>query len=211
MNDPLTLVITDTPGDIYASLMSVRQESYFPSAYDERYWGGGIHKLLSAEEIRRMHAEDAGSMFALAFTPDNQLQAYSRFTVGTKLEEVAPRHVACEQEGEVTFIHIIAARSQIRGQALTWQVNGQARQGKVGRVLYDEICNFSIERGMKMAVAEVCVYPVPNIPSLLLHRNAGFVALGKGEDVQIRASRHDSGETIAFSRFAKPLFDPCEL
>ena len=211
MKDTLTLVITDTPGDIYASLMSIRQESYFPSAYDERYWGGGIHKLLSAEEIRRMHAEDAGSMFALAYAADGQLQAYSRFTIGTKLEEAAARQIACEQEGKVTFIHVIAARSQFRGQALTWQMNGQARQGKVGRVLYDEICNVSIARGMKMAVAEVCIYPIPNIPSLLLHRNAGFVALKRGGDVQIRASRHDSGEAIAFSLFAKPLSDDCEL
>lgn len=208
MKNCLNLILTRNPGDIYESIISIRRESYYSSPFDNRYWDGGIYKILDKNIMENSHNEDLNSHFALAFSEDGELQAYSRFSINQEISRYS-NSIIITNDSNVVFIHVIIARSSYRGRELNWIINDTLKYGKIGSIIYNEIFNFSIKNESNLAIADICIYPNANIPSLAFHKKIGFISLGG--DHGLISTTHDNGYPIQMIRLIKVLSEGNEL
>jgi hypothetical protein len=201
----LKLVFTRSAEQFYEPIMAIRRSMFYDTPYDERYWNGGVHQLLSVEAIRDAHASDPTSYFALSLTSDEQVGAYARFSLDADVTQLLARQVIGVRDLKVAVLHIIAVHPNFRGQTLVWQMADHRVLGRSGQVMYEEIIKFCATQGCHVLLADVCVLPVPNLRSLVLHKNLGFMTLGGRLGLQTRVRDDKPRIQVSFVRLIRAV------
>jgi hypothetical protein len=202
MSSGLRLVITKDAPDVFP----IRNHYIYPSPFDERYWDGGLHFALSEDRLRAEHERDAGSYFVLAFSEAATLEAYARFSLVADSRPLLGDWFAPANPSVVLYVHVIVALPRIRGIELLWNLAGSTRRGKFGPVVYDAILTFGSSHRAELAVADVYVAPIPNLPSFCLHRKLGFDVLGGPlGSCAFEIEGRGPEAVIHFTRLVKPL------
>jgi hypothetical protein len=183
--------------------MELRRSVYYPTAGDEQYWGGGLHELLDADTIGRRHRADPDSHFALVRSPDGALQAYARFSFTSHLSEWP---VGAMRPSRLAEMHVVVASATARSHWHQWSLpHGRFVDGRVGAIVYEEVCRLCSAAGCEAILAEVAVSPVPNLASLVLHRKLGFSSLQLPPRIHVRPEGGGQASTVHFLRLLKWL------
>lgn len=201
----LKLVFTRSADRFYESIMVIRKSIFYDTPYDKRYWDGGVHQLLSVEAIRNTHTSDPSSYFALGLTIEEQVGAYARFSLNADTTQVLATEVVGIGVLKVAVMHIIAAHPGFRGRELVWQIEDRRVRGWIGEVMYKEILQFCAMQGCHVLLADICVYPVPNLRSLVLHKKLGFMTLGGRLGLQTRVREVKPRIKVNFVRFIRAV------
>jgi len=191
--------------DKYQELIELRRLYFYPSAFDARYWQGGLHSLLDVDTMRATHEEDRGSHFVFCFDADGKIQAYARFSLSVSPTTVFGDQLDVENVAPI-FVHVLVAHPGLRGKHIETVWKRVNQKGKIGHLLYSLILDFGGQSGGNLVSADVCVSPIPNIPSLALHANLQFVPLGG--PLGLRTARFDSRnreEAVQFLRLVRSI------
>lgn len=147
-------------------IMRLRKQYFYDDIYDERYWDGGIYGLLSKEIIFKSHNEDASSLFLLICDSRKNLVGYSRFSTSAKT--IGTRNFA--------QIHIFICDRDLRGIHLNIVEKEVITKVKLGKFMLEKVLQKCNEMDCSGIFSEICIFPYPNIPSLILHRKMGFTS-----------------------------------
>ncbi len=149
---------------ILNSVMNIREEYFYETTYNERYWAGGIYSLLSKEEIKKSHENDVSSKFLLLFDNCKKLVGYSRYSLNFEMKDYAK-------------LHIFICKKELLGKEITVIENEKGIIVKAGKFMLEKVIEDCKKNNCKQLVSEICVFPYPNLPSLILHKNFGFVSM----------------------------------
>lgn len=197
----LNLSIRRYPLPNMTELIALRKECVYPSPVDPRYWNGGLHELLDEDTILARHDGDPTSHFAVACDGGGAILAYSRFSLCSTAEATH----ASEAGNAVAKLHVIVAREDVRGRELQWKSKVASRKGRIGVTVCGEIVAFCRSHGCSAIESEIVVHPIPNLPSLRLHRTLGFGASAK--PLRYTTRLHESGarHEIAYTTLSLKL------
>lgn len=149
---------------ILFELMNIRKEYFYNNVFNEGYWQGGIYSLLSEDEINHSHEKDLSSRFLLLFENVNKLVGYARYSLNYERREYAK-------------LHIFICKKELLGKEITVIDNEKEMQTKAGKFMLEKVIEDCRENNCSKLISEICVFPYPNLPSLILHKNFGFVSV----------------------------------
>ena len=162
MENNLYYTITrNISGKELGEIFDIRTENFYSNGFDEAYWNGGIQILLNAGQILNTHNEDKSSKFLLLKNNENRIVAYSRFSVNSKIID----------NYLISKIHIIAVSKSLAGQIFF--IDNE--KSKVGVFMINQIINDCQQHNSDLIISEICVFPFPNLPSLIIHKKYDFI------------------------------------
>lgn len=164
------VIVQDASDDVYQNISILRQEMLYPTPLDTRYWSGGVYGMVNVSTIKETHTNDESSYLLLLKSIDD-LVAYSRFSLNIT-DEIS---ISSDyQHINNAIVHIIAAKSYVRGRNHMVTYGETKYEGKIGNIVYRIIFDFCKSHSARSLVADICVYPIPNLASLRLHHKLGF-------------------------------------
>ena len=164
MNKCSAIVTRNVTDKDYTQIMEIRREHFYDSPFNSKYWEGGIQTLLSEEEIRRSHLCDPSSNFLL-LKKNEDVVGYARYSL----------NIEKSKSDGVSKLHIFSCKKQLLGKEIEIVDNGILKKVKAGKFLLTKVIeNCSILSSE--LISEICVFPYPNLPSLILHKREGFVS-----------------------------------
>ena len=177
--------------DFYRQIMHIRKGHFHDNASDDSYWNGGIQVLLDEEAILKSHESDLTSRFCLITDPNNKLISYARFSIN------------CQIIGNFNLskIHVVASDKTIIGKKLSFERDGNVMTLTAGKMLFESIISFCREQRTDVLLSEVAVFPYPNLPSLILHRELGFISCANS----LKHTKRENGQSNAFIILGKSL------
>ncbi len=202
----LEFIITNSLKDVfYQQIIDIRKENFYSSPYDLNYWEGGLHSIFSKTSINEQQKTDPSSYFALAIDHNQVIKAYSRFSTKINNEEICNKTLSVPKDTKMAMLHVIAASKAIQGKKQNWKNSHQTIKEKVGTFFYKKIVNFCREKNSQIIMVDICIYPIPNIPSLILHKNLDFIPLPLNIEKKFFDEQYNSYRIVKFLRLAKVL------
>ena len=125
--------------------------------------------------MKTKHESDSNSYFAFAIDKNRTIKAYARFSTKANDISLYKESLSVNKDTKIAIIHAIGATKDIQGESQRWKSDEKIEEEKVGTFLYKKIFSFCLEQNSKLIIADVCIYPFPNLSSLILHSKFDFI------------------------------------
>jgi hypothetical protein len=168
-------------------MIALRMTYFYEDSFDDRYWDGGIQKLLDIEKLKNLQLNDPTSRLLLLFNAEHSLVAYSRFSINEK--QINSYHVS--------RLHIFIAEKELLGNKIL--IDGELISA--GKFMLQRVIAICEDQNSDILISEISVFPFPNLPSLILHKKFGFLPCTDF----IKESKRDDGGINAYLVLGKCL------
>ncbi|MGK7896939.1 MAG: hypothetical protein AB4372_25830 [Xenococcus sp. (in: cyanobacteria)] len=208
----LKFTITKFPEDSsYEQIINIRKVNHYNHHYNYSYWSGGFRSISTPESMRERHEFDSNSYFAFAVDEKKKIKAYAHFSTEINDNSIWKKSLSTAKNTKIAMIHAIAATKDIQGKNQEWKSDSKLEEEKVGIFFYKKIFNFCLKQNSELIIADVCIYPLPNLPSLIIHKKFNFIPFKENIEKKHFYQKENSYLSVRYIRLIKVLSSSLKL
>lgn len=183
-----TLIAKSISDEYLDQIIDLRKTHYYESIFDERYWSGGVYNVEDLEV--KNNSTDESSTYILLLDSSQVVVSYARYSTEYSNWSI----------GTISKLHIIMSSKELIGKKIEMVFGDKKRSIKPSDLILEKIIEDCVIHKSSMIISEICIYPYPNLPSLIFHKNHGFLNIQKPLDIL-----HSQNGDMIFTTLGKRL------